>query len=83
MGHRAVAGLRSLVRDADRDGDVTRKAEAARTTVDVPGPHTGAGEPGPFPAPAGDVPEPRGRPEVEHRRGGAVPRGAGRWGPGG
>lgn len=68
LEHETVVGLISRVRDAHRDGDVTRMAQAARTIADVLGPHTEVEEHGLFPAPAGDFPEQPAALEDEHRR---------------
>lgn len=66
--HERVVNLISHVRDARRDGAVTRMAELAREITSVLGPHTQVEEHGLFPAMATEFPEQIAALEAEHRR---------------
>ncbi|MDX3798094.1 hemerythrin domain-containing protein [Streptomyces sp. AK04-3B] len=66
--HDVVATLISHVRDARRDGCVSRMAELAREIAAVLGPQTQMEEHGLFPAPADDFPEKIAVLEAEHRQ---------------
>ncbi|MFI1169568.1 hemerythrin domain-containing protein [Streptomyces sp. NPDC020801] len=65
--HETVVNLIGLVREAHRDGDVTRMAELAREITAVLGPHTEVEEHGLFPALVSDFPEKIAALEEEHR----------------
>ncbi|MBC2906929.1 hemerythrin domain-containing protein [Streptomyces cupreus] len=67
MEHERVVRLISFVRDARRDGEVTRMAQLAREISAVLGPHTEVEEHGLFPALAAEFPEQIGALEAEHR----------------
>ncbi|WNZ13163.1 hemerythrin domain-containing protein [Streptomyces sp. 11x1] len=66
--HDTAVHLISHVRDAHRDGRVTRMAELAREIAAVLGPHTQVEEGGLFPAMAAEFPEKIAALEAEHRR---------------
>lgn len=66
--HERVVNLISHVRDARRDGAITRMAELAREITSVLGPHTQVEERGLFPAMATEFPEQIAALEAEHRR---------------
>ncbi|MFD6229683.1 hemerythrin domain-containing protein [Streptomyces sp. NPDC060232] len=66
--HEEVVALISQVRDARRDGAVTRMAELAREIASVLGPHTQVEERGLFPLMAAEFPEQIAALEAEHRR---------------
>ncbi|MEU3249893.1 hemerythrin domain-containing protein [Streptomyces sp. NPDC006997] len=66
--HDTVVRLIAQVRDAHRDGHVTRMAELARRITAVLVPHTQVEEGGLFPAMAGEFPEQIAALEAEHRR---------------
>ncbi|MEU1571244.1 hemerythrin domain-containing protein [Streptomyces collinus] len=66
--HDTVVNLIGHVRDAHRDGRVTRMAELAREITAVLGPHTQVEEGGLFPAMAAEFPEKIAALETEHRR---------------
>lgn len=66
--HDTVVNLIGHVRDAHRDGRVTRMAELAREIAAVLGPHTQVEEGGLFPAMAAEFPEKIAALEAEHRR---------------
>ncbi|MGW6545187.1 hemerythrin domain-containing protein [Streptomyces massasporeus] len=66
--HERVVNLIGHVRDAHRDGRVTRMAELAREISAVLGPHTQVEEGGLFPAMAAEFPEKIAALETEHRR---------------
>ncbi|MCD7442378.1 hemerythrin domain-containing protein [Streptomyces lincolnensis] len=66
--HERVVNLISHVRDARRDGAITRMAELAREITTVLGPHTQVEEHGLFPAMATAFPEQIAALEAEHRR---------------
>jgi hemerythrin-like domain-containing protein len=66
--HDAVVDLIGHVREAHRDGRVTRMAELAREIAAVLGPHTQVEEHGLFPALAAEFPEKIAVLEAEHRR---------------
>jgi hemerythrin-like domain-containing protein len=63
-----VVRLISRLRDAHRQGAVTRMAELAREIARVLGPHTQVEEYGLFPALAGEVSDQIAALEAEHRR---------------
>jgi hemerythrin-like domain-containing protein len=66
--HETVVTLISRARDAHRDGDPARMAEAAREIARLLGPHTEVEEHGLFPALAGDFPDRMAALQDEHRR---------------
>jgi hemerythrin-like domain-containing protein len=66
--HERVVNLISHVRDARRDGAVTRMAGLVREIAAVLGPHTQVEEQGLFPVMAADFPEKIAALEDEHRR---------------
>ncbi|QOV34043.1 hemerythrin domain-containing protein [Streptomyces ferrugineus] len=68
MEHERVVHLISHVRDAHRDGEVTRMAQLAREIAAVLGPHTQVEEQGLFPVMAAEFPEKIAALEAEHRR---------------
>ncbi|OLZ68997.1 hemerythrin HHE cation-binding protein [Streptomyces sp. IMTB 2501] len=68
LEHETVVRLISHVRDARRDGKVTRMAELAREIAAVLGPHTEVEERGLYPALAADFPDKIAALEAEHRR---------------
>ncbi|WP_326793210.1 hemerythrin domain-containing protein [Streptomyces sp. NBC_00841] len=68
MEHERVVNLISHVREARRDGEVTRMAELAREIATVVGPHTQVEEHGLFPALVAEFSEKIAALEAEHRR---------------
>ncbi|MFF9624783.1 hemerythrin domain-containing protein [Streptomyces griseosporeus] len=66
--HDTVVRLISHVREAHRNGEVTRLAQLAREIAAVLGPHTEVEEHGLFPALAPDFPDKIAALEAEHRR---------------